>query len=139
MVKDQTYFLSHLSQSQLKRLLFPLGCIPKGNRDIVVDEPEVTSDNFYGRAYLLAMPLDMAMRKMLETLDDPFTRFLEPEKFRSYLTKTDMQASGLVISASPGGPVYRAGGSSGDVILETDDTSIDNMGLFLLHSTCAFK
>nr|GLL32508.1 uncharacterized protein LOC109152183 isoform X1 [Ipomoea trifida] len=29
MVKDQTYFLSHLSQAQLKRLLFPLGCIPK--------------------------------------------------------------------------------------------------------------
>lgn len=29
MVKDQTYFLSHLSQSQLKRLLFPLGCISK--------------------------------------------------------------------------------------------------------------
>uniref|UniRef100_A0A0R0HBZ5 tRNA-5-taurinomethyluridine 2-sulfurtransferase n=1 Tax=Glycine max TaxID=3847 RepID=A0A0R0HBZ5_SOYBN len=29
MVKDQTYFLSHLSQSQLRRLLFPLGCIPK--------------------------------------------------------------------------------------------------------------
>ncbi|KAK7391593.1 hypothetical protein VNO78_20010 [Psophocarpus tetragonolobus] len=102
-----------------------------GNGAIVVDEPEVTSDNFYGRAYLLAMPLDMAIRKMLETLDDPFTRFLEPEKFKSsrsgtrgvltgvglsmgYLTKTDMQASGLVISASPGGPIYRAGGSSGD-------------------------
>ncbi|XP_074579804.1 uncharacterized protein LOC141836262 [Curcuma longa] len=29
MVKDQTYFLSHLSQSQLKKLLFPLGCITK--------------------------------------------------------------------------------------------------------------
>lgn len=28
-VKDQTYFLSHLSQSQLKRLIFPLGCISK--------------------------------------------------------------------------------------------------------------
>ncbi|RYR74870.1 hypothetical protein Ahy_A02g009581 isoform E [Arachis hypogaea] len=29
MVKDQTYFLSHLSQSQLKQLLFPLGRISK--------------------------------------------------------------------------------------------------------------
>ncbi|XP_042026403.1 tRNA-specific 2-thiouridylase MnmA-like [Salvia splendens] len=29
MVKDQTYFLSHLSQSQLKGLIFPLGCIEK--------------------------------------------------------------------------------------------------------------
>ncbi|EYU26175.1 hypothetical protein ABFS82_14G216300 [Erythranthe guttata] len=28
-VKDQTYFLSHLSQSQLKGLIFPLGCIQK--------------------------------------------------------------------------------------------------------------
>ena len=28
-VKDQTYFLSYLSQAQLKRLVLPLGCIPK--------------------------------------------------------------------------------------------------------------
>lgn len=28
-VKDQTYFLSHLSQFQLKKLLFPLGCMQK--------------------------------------------------------------------------------------------------------------
>ena len=28
-VKDQTYFLSHLSQFQVKRLIFLLGCLPK--------------------------------------------------------------------------------------------------------------
>lgn len=28
-IKDQTYFLSHLSQAQLGRLLFPLGCMSK--------------------------------------------------------------------------------------------------------------
>eukprot|EP00249_Psilotum_nudum_P013494 c24361_g1_i2 orf=256-1287(-) len=28
-VKDQTYFLSHLSQAQLSQLIFPLGCISK--------------------------------------------------------------------------------------------------------------
>ncbi|KAK7391938.1 hypothetical protein VNO78_20362 [Psophocarpus tetragonolobus] len=66
-----------------------------GNGAIVVDEPEVTGDHFYG-----------------------------------YPTKADMQASGLVISASPGGPAYRTGVSSRDVILAIDDTSTENMGLY---------
>lgn len=30
-VKDQTYFLSHLSQEQLRRLVFPVGDLPKGD------------------------------------------------------------------------------------------------------------
>ncbi|XP_006589318.1 carboxyl-terminal-processing peptidase 2, chloroplastic-like isoform X2 [Glycine soja] len=85
---------------------------------------------------------------MLATLDDPFTRFLEPEKFRSlrsgtegaltgvglsigYPTKAEMQPGGLVvISASPGGPAYRVGVLSGDVILAIDCTSTENMGLY---------
>ncbi|XP_004495252.1 carboxyl-terminal-processing peptidase 2, chloroplastic isoform X1 [Cicer arietinum] len=89
-----------------------------------------------------------AIRKMLATLDDPFTRFLEPEKFRSlrsgtqgaltgvgisigYPTKADTPPGGLVvISASPGGPAYRAGVLSGDVILAIDDMSTENMGLY---------
>ncbi|XP_061337501.1 carboxyl-terminal-processing peptidase 2, chloroplastic isoform X3 [Gastrolobium bilobum] len=93
-------------------------------------------------------PSYMAIRKMLATLDDPFTRFLEPEKFRSlrsgtqgaltgvglsigYPTKADMPPGGLVVvSASPGGPAYRAGVLSGDVILAIDDTSTENMGLY---------
>ncbi|KAI4338085.1 hypothetical protein L6164_016437 [Bauhinia variegata] len=88
-----------------------------------------------------------AIRKMLASLDDPFTRFLEPERFKSLrsgtqgaltgvglsigLTKTDGPHSGLVvISASPGGPASRAGILAGDVILAIDDTSTESMGLY---------
>ncbi|OIW13124.1 hypothetical protein TanjilG_32105 [Lupinus angustifolius] len=97
---------------------------------------------------VLAILPDTAIRKMLGTLGDPFTRFLEPEKLRSlrsgtqgaltgvglsigYPTKSDMPRGGLVvISASPGGPAYRAGVLSGDVILGIDDTTTENMGLY---------
>ncbi|XP_031251666.1 carboxyl-terminal-processing peptidase 2, chloroplastic [Pistacia vera] len=90
----------------------------------------------------------MAIRKMLATLDDPFTRFLEPEKFNSlrsgtrgaltgvglsigYPTGSDKLAEGLVvISATPGGPANRAGILSGDVILAIDDTSTESMGIY---------
>ncbi|KAJ0093895.1 hypothetical protein Patl1_25748 [Pistacia atlantica] len=91
---------------------------------------------------------NMAIRKMLATLDDPFTRFLEPEKFNSlrsgtrgaltgvglsigYPTGSDKLAEGLVvISAAPGGPANRAGILSGDVILAIDDTSTESMGIY---------
>ncbi|PRQ36846.1 putative processing peptidase [Rosa chinensis] len=90
----------------------------------------------------------MAIKKMLATLEDPFTRFLEPEKFKSlrsgtqgaltgvglsigYPTKIDGSSAGLVvISAAPGGPANRAGILSGDVILAIDDTSTETMGIY---------
>nr|XP_011462430.1 PREDICTED: carboxyl-terminal-processing peptidase 2, chloroplastic isoform X2 [Fragaria vesca subsp. vesca] len=89
-----------------------------------------------------------AIKKMLATLEDPFTRFLEPEKFKSlrsgtqgaltgvglsigYPTKFDGSSAGLVvISAAPGGPANRAGILSGDVILAIDDTSTETMGIY---------
>ncbi|KAF4367217.1 hypothetical protein G4B88_026724 [Cannabis sativa] len=90
----------------------------------------------------------MAIKKMLATLNDPFTRFLEPEKFKSlqsgsqgsvtgvglsigYPTKFDGSPPGLVvISAVPGGPANKAGISSGDIILQIDDTSTETMGIY---------
>ncbi|GMH18763.1 hypothetical protein Nepgr_020604 [Nepenthes gracilis] len=90
----------------------------------------------------------MAIRKMLATLNDPFTRFLEPEKFRSLRSGTqgsltgvglsigypvglDGSSAGLVvISAAPGGPASRAGIFSGDIILAIDDTSTESMGIY---------
>nr|XP_043610185.1 carboxyl-terminal-processing peptidase 2, chloroplastic [Erigeron canadensis] len=89
-----------------------------------------------------------AIKKMLATLDDPFTRFLEPEKFKSlrsgtqgaltgvglsigYPTGNDAALSGLmVISASPGGPASRAAISPGDLILAIDDNSTETMDIY---------
>uniref|UniRef100_M1AGE6 C-terminal processing peptidase n=1 Tax=Solanum tuberosum TaxID=4113 RepID=M1AGE6_SOLTU len=89
-----------------------------------------------------------AIKKMLATLDDPFTRFLEPEKFKSLRSGTQNALTGVglsigypsgknetafglvVISASPGGPANRAGISSGDIILQIDNTSTENMGIY---------
>ncbi|XP_047310476.1 carboxyl-terminal-processing peptidase 2, chloroplastic [Impatiens glandulifera] len=90
----------------------------------------------------------IAIKKMLATLDDPFTRFLEPEKFKSlrsgtqnaltgvglsigYPTGADDSTTGLVvISTSPGGPAKKAGILSGDVILNIDDNSTDSMTIY---------
>ncbi|KAF8015911.1 hypothetical protein BT93_H1453 [Corymbia citriodora subsp. variegata] len=89
-----------------------------------------------------------AIRKMIATLDDPFTRFLEPEKFRSlrsgtqgaltgvglsigYPARNDNSPSGLVvISAAPGGPANRAGILSGDVLLAINNSSTETMGIY---------
>ncbi|KAK1395375.1 Carboxyl-terminal-processing peptidase 2, chloroplastic [Heracleum sosnowskyi] len=90
----------------------------------------------------------VAIRKMLSTLDDPFTRFLEPEKFKSlrsgtkgaltgvglsigYPTKNDSSPPGLVvISSAPGGPANRAGVLSGDIIMAIDNTSTETMDIY---------
>ncbi|KAK7391947.1 hypothetical protein VNO78_20371 [Psophocarpus tetragonolobus] len=92
-----------------------------GNEAIVVDEPEVTRDHFYGQAYLLAMPLVWNLRR---SNWNGLIYWLPYQSLSiGYPTKADMQASGIVISASPGGPAYRTGVSSRDVILAIDDTS----------------
>ncbi|KAL5990303.1 Carboxyl-terminal-processing peptidase 2, chloroplastic [Asimina triloba] len=92
--------------------------------------------------------MDLAIKKMVAALGDPFTRFLEPDKFRSlrsgtqgsftgvglsigYPTGLDASPSGLVvISSTPGGPANRAGIMPGDIILSIDSTSTEAMGLF---------
>ncbi|CAN8325016.1 unnamed protein product [Cochlearia groenlandica] len=90
----------------------------------------------------------MAIKKMIATLDDPFTRFLEPGKFKSlrsgtqgavtgvglsigYPAASDVAPAGLVvISAAPGGPANRAGVSPGDVILGIDNTTTESLTIY---------
>ncbi|KAK7391941.1 hypothetical protein VNO78_20365 [Psophocarpus tetragonolobus] len=161
MVKDQTYFLSHLSQSQLKRFLAPLGCIPKEEVYRLArkfDLPNKDRKNSQGICFLGKIPDNLLPG--LQLLEGQMsanqhcliillgeTGLLWWMNLRlsgitfmvehicwlcpfGYPTKAGMQASGLVISASPGGPAFRTSVSSRDVILAIDDTSTENMGLY---------
>ncbi|XP_074566666.1 carboxyl-terminal-processing peptidase 2, chloroplastic [Curcuma longa] len=101
------------------------------------NEPMSTRDETY-----------KAIKKMLATLDDPFTRFLEPEKFKSLRSGTqgaltgvglsigyplvvDGTPSGLVVvSSAPGGPANKAGILSGDIILAIDGESTEDMDIY---------
>eukprot|EP00850_Spirogloea_muscicola_P009579 SM000054S18065 [mRNA] locus=s54:113751:118094:- [translate_table: standard] len=90
-----------------------------------------------------------AIRKMLATLDDPFTRFLEPEKFNSLRSGTQGAVTGVglevgfdttdlassaarlvVVSPVAGGPANRAGIQPGDEILAIDQFAVSGLGLY---------
>lgn len=91
-----------------------------------------------------------AIRAMLAKLDDPFTKFLEPEKYAS-LTESTMSAnitgvgvemaygepdarSGadavVVVAPTPGGPADQAGVRSRDRIVAVDGRSTDGLTMY---------
>ncbi|KAJ7536412.1 hypothetical protein O6H91_12G068500 [Diphasiastrum complanatum] len=88
-----------------------------------------------------------AIRKMLASLNDPYTRFLEPEKFQSLravgtsgaVTGVGLEvgfdsSSGVlelvVVAPVVGGPAARAGVVPGDVILAIDGVNVEGMSLY---------
>ncbi|XP_078152814.1 peptidase S41 family protein isoform X1 [Carex rostrata] len=89
-----------------------------------------------------------AIKKMLSTLDDPFTRFLEPDKFKNLRSGTKAAITGVglsfayprvldgpdqgfvVVSSNPDGPADKAGIAAGDIILAIDDVSTKNMDIY---------
>ncbi|XP_057847501.2 carboxyl-terminal-processing peptidase 2, chloroplastic isoform X4 [Cryptomeria japonica] len=93
-------------------------------------------------------PSYAAIRKMLATLNDPFTRFLETEKFNSLRSGTKGALTGvglevgfdmtgdeastnlMVVSPVAGGPADRAGIMPGDIISAINGTSTQGMGLY---------
>ncbi|MQL81337.1 hypothetical protein Taro_013783 [Colocasia esculenta] len=123
--------------------------------DVLRNEPMNTREETYLETLFITLlvnlnsayaSLDMAIRKMLSTLDDPFTRFLEPEKFRSLRSGTQgaltgvglsigyptrLDSTGLVvISSSPGGPANKAGIIPGDIILAIDNLRTEDMDIY---------
>eukprot|EP00878_Enallax_costatus_P016645 GHUV01017465.1.p1 GENE.GHUV01017465.1~~GHUV01017465.1.p1 ORF type:complete len:357 (+),score=105.23 GHUV01017465.1:969-2039(+) len=86
-----------------------------------------------------------AIRKLLATLDDPFTRFLEPSRLAALRRGTAGSVTGVgleitydgaagsdivVLTPTPGGPADRAGVRAGDVIVSIDGTSTEGLSLY---------
>ncbi|CAN1209199.1 S41 family peptidase [Tumidithrix helvetica PCC 7403] len=84
-----------------------------------------------------------AIQEMLATLDDPFTRLLRPDQFRSMQTSTAGELTGvglqiavdtashsiIVVAPIEGSPADRAGVRSLDRIVKIDNASTENMTL----------
>jgi carboxyl-terminal processing protease len=83
------------------------------------------------------------VRKMLETLGDPYTRFLDPEQYKALQTSTTGELSGVglqigldndskrivVIAPIDGTPASRAGIKARDFIVQVDGKSTKNLTL----------
>ncbi|MFZ2961097.1 MAG: S41 family peptidase [Candidatus Ozemobacteraceae bacterium] len=82
-----------------------------------------------------------AIEGMLKTLDDPYTRFMEPKSFKEMQTETQGEFGGLgivigiknkfltVISPIEDTPAFRAGIKSGDMILKIDGKDVTDIAL----------
>lgn len=84
-----------------------------------------------------------ALREALETLNDPYTRFMDPEQYQQLTTQTSGELSGigirlkldrptqtLIVEESlDGSPAMQAGVRTGDRVLEIDGQSTEGMSV----------
>jgi carboxyl-terminal processing protease len=101
-------------------------------RQKVLEKPFQDTEAAYG-----------AIQKMLKSLDDPFTRFLDPEQYRSLQVNTSGELTGVglqialnpetgrleVIAPIAGSPADKAGIQPRDRILQIEGVSTDKLTL----------
>lgn len=98
-------------------------------RDLYVDTDKITPRNlYYG-----------AIKGMLESLDDPHTRLMEPDRYDEMQTEIDQEFGGLgiyitirqgdltVIAPMEGTPAFEAGLQPGDVIAAINGKSTEDI------------
>ena len=84
-----------------------------------------------------------AIREMLEPLEDPYTRFLDPKEYKDLKISTSGKLTGVgiqiaqdektknvvVVSPIEGSPAFEAGLQAEDIILKVDNTSTQGLDL----------
>ncbi|HEY9888116.1 MAG TPA: S41 family peptidase, partial [Candidatus Obscuribacterales bacterium] len=104
---------------------------------------EAVRTDYLGREYTSQEAAYDAVREMLELLEDPYTRFMDPEEFRNMQVDTSGELTGVgiqisqeeetkeivVVAPIEDTPAFEAGLRSKDVILEIDGESTENMDL----------
>ncbi len=82
-----------------------------------------------------------AIKAMLETLNDPYTAYMDPETYRLSLSSMEGKFDGIgatvsgenktatVVSVYPDSPAEKAGVKAGDIILAVDGRSTEGMSL----------
>jgi tRNA-5-taurinomethyluridine 2-sulfurtransferase len=106
-VKDQTYFLSHLSQAQLGRALFPIGQYPKKEVRALAEKFDLPNQNrkdSQGICFLGKIPYREFIRQHLGTKPGDFIDKATGEKVgehEGYWFYTIGQRFGLKLSGGP--------------------------------------
>ncbi len=98
---------------------------------------------YLNRSYTSDEQAYTAIREMLKKLDDPYTRFMNPEEFKNMKIDTSGQLTGvgiqltqdektkklIVISPIEDSPAFTAGVQAQDIITEIDGTTTEGMDI----------
>lgn len=104
---------------------------------------EAVRTEYLGREYTSQEEAYAAVREMLEQLEDPYTRFMDPQEFRNMQVDTSGELTGVgiqisqdeetkeivVVAPIEDTPAFEAGVRSKDVILAIDGESTEGMEL----------
>jgi carboxyl-terminal processing protease len=102
---------------------------------------QATRQEYLNRSYTDREAAYTAIREMLDQLDDPYTRFMDPEEFRSMQIDTSGELTGVgiqlaqdeetknlvVVSPIEDSPAFTAGILAQDVIIKIDGQTTEGM------------